>query len=297
METENNPDATLELRAFVNQKMADTEHEHVENQLKKHVKKLEKSNHALSDFTAAVSHDLQAPLGRLIMLGDRLANHCNNLLDEQGKDYLARMQKCTLRMQELIRGLLEYSKVIAKAGEFEQVDFKIIVSEVIEDLEAEINLTKAEIQVSELPAIEADKLQIRQLFQNLISNALKFCKDDAPPVIKISSSSFAKGCEEITVEDNGIGFDMKYLGHIFKPFTRLFTNNYPGNGIGLAICQKIVARHEGMITAKSAPDKGTKFSIILPDRQRNRSEADEVVPEESVAEADLRKRCWTDLRT
>lgn len=258
---------------FISVKIDDTERKRAEIQLKSYAGKLEQVNQELSDFTSIASHDLQEPLRKIILMGDRLENYLDPLVAEQGKDYLARMQKCATRMQDLISGLLEYGKVTSKAREFEPVDINVVVSEVIEDLEYRIKLTKAEIYMKELPVIEADKLQMRQLFQNLISNALKFRRDDVAPVIKISGSSFVKGYGEIIVEDNGIGFDMQYLGRIFKPFQRLHGKDmFPGSGIGLAICQKIVARHEGTIAAKSAPGKGSTFSILLPDRQQKKDE-------------------------
>jgi light-regulated signal transduction histidine kinase (bacteriophytochrome) len=175
-------------------------------------------------------------------------------------------------MQLMINDLLDYSRVSTRAGEFVQVDLNHTAHEVISDLEVRIAETKAQIHLADLPTIRADASQMRQLIQNLVLNAIKFHRPDVSPIIKI-------GCEEhalegnlrkeaelhIYVEDNGIGFEEKYLDRIFLPFQRLHSQDlYEGSGIGLAICRRIVERHGGSITATSTPGSGSRFIIKLP---------------------------------
>jgi len=143
-----------------------------------------------------------------------------------------------------------------------------VISEVLSDLEAQIERTKGRVEVDTLPCIEGENFQIRQLFQNLISNGLKYHIDEVPPVIKIKYAGFDKDLEEIYIEDNGKGFDEKHLDRIFRPFERLHGHSeYGGTGMGLAICHKIVTHHKGQITAKSQPNQGATFIVKLPSRQ------------------------------
>jgi signal transduction histidine kinase/HAMP domain-containing protein len=243
--------------------------------LKSYNKKLESQNRELQDFAYIASHDLQEPLRKIQAFGDRLKNKYGELLSEQGRDYLERMQNAAGRMQRLIEDLLTYSRVTTKAQPFTNVNLAQIAREVISDLEIQIAEKKGLIEIENLPVVEADPTQIRQLVQNLVANSLKFHRDDAPPVIKIYSD-FAgdrngetqKVCK-ITVEDNGIGFEEKYAERIFGVFQRLHgREKYEGSGIGLAVCRKIVERHGGEITASGAPGRGAKFEITLPINQK-----------------------------
>jgi light-regulated signal transduction histidine kinase (bacteriophytochrome) len=170
-------------------------------------------------------------------------------------------------MHTLINDLLGYSRVTTKAQPFKPTNLATIASEVIGDLETRIDETDAKVVVGELPTIDADELQMRQLFQNLISNALKFRKPDTPPKVEISSDVSEGDAVRIFVKDNGIGFDEKYLDRIFTPFQRLHARNeYEGTGIGLAVCRKIVERHGGTLTATSTAGEGSTFIATLPQR-------------------------------
>ena len=193
------------------------------------------------------------------------------LLDDQGKDYLNRMENATGRMQRLINDLLDYSRLSTKDQPFIAIELFKIVKDVLSDLDILIEKKKAKIEISQLPVIEADPIQIQQLFQNLITNALKFQKPEQTPVIKISHKmkvdSGQKYCE-IYVEDNGIGIEKNYCEKIFSIFQRLHgRNEYEGTGIGLAICKKVVEIHNGRISVESILGKGTKFMIVLPIKQ------------------------------
>jgi len=241
-------------------------------------KALERSNQELEQFAYMASHDLQEPLRKIKAFGERLSAKYSPTLGAEGHDYMERMLNATGRMQTLINDLLALSRVASQAQPFVPVDLSQIAHEVISDLETLIEQTGGRVQVGELPTLHADPLQMRQLLQNLIGNALKFHRPGEPPVIKV----YGEPCKErpmiggladellyqIMVEDNGIGFDAKYLGRIFQPFQRLHgRSKYEGTGIGLAICQRIIKRHRGDITAKSAPGQGAIFIITLPAQQ------------------------------
>jgi light-regulated signal transduction histidine kinase (bacteriophytochrome) len=252
-----------------------------EEKLKVFASKLEKSNQNLEEFAYIASHDLQEPLRKVVTFGDQLKKKYHEVLGEQGNDYLDRMQNATRRMQTFINDLLAISRVTTQAQSFASVDLGKVAKEVISDLEVRIQQTGGRVEIGELPAIEADALQMRQLLQNLIVNALKFHKKDEPPVVRVSGTlirnnganaernvSHDESCQ-VTFEDNGIGFDEKYADRIFGVFQRLHgRNQYEGSGIGLSICKKIVERHGGTITAKSAPGKGTTFIITLPAKHK-----------------------------
>ncbi len=229
---------------------------------------LERSNQALQDFASIASHDLQEPLRKVISFGNLLRQKYNDSLGQSGNDYLDRMLDATQRMQSLLKGLLEYSRVTTKSDPFTQVELANIVNEVLSDLEVRIERTGAEMRVLELPVVKADPTQMRQLFQNLIGNALKFHKEDEKPVVEVRST-LADGKLQIIIEDKGIGFEEQYLDRIFAPFQRLHgrSSQYEGTGMGLAICKKIVERHGGSITAKSTLGRGATFIITLPSKQ------------------------------
>ncbi|PLZ26527.1 PAS domain-containing protein [Fischerella thermalis] len=232
---------------------------------------LSRSNEELQEFAFVASHDLQEPLRKIKTFGDRLKASCGDVLNEQGRDYLERMQNAARRMQTLIEDLLTLSRVTTRAQPFVAVDILQVTQEVLSDLEISIQQTGATIEIGELPVIDADPLQMRQLLQNLIGNALKFHRKEIQPVVKIYSKILydsehvsPEQCQ-IIVEDNGIGFNEKYLDRIFNVFQRLHgRSEYDGTGIGLAICRKIVERHQGSITAKSEPGRGAKFIVTLP---------------------------------
>ncbi len=225
---------------------------------------LARSNEELQQFAFIASHDLQEPLRKIKTFGERLKATCSDALTEQGQDYLERMQNATRRMQALIEDLLTLSRVTTRAKPFEQVDLAQVTQEVLSDLEIRILQTEALVEVGDLPTIHADPLQMRQLLQNLIGNALKFHHKDTPPIVKIYTQQDEAGHEQLIVEDNGIGFDEKYLDRIFNVFQRLHgRNEYEGTGMGLAIARKIVERHGWSITAYSQLGQGSRFIVSL----------------------------------
>ena len=191
-------------------------------------------------------------------------------LAEQSCHYLDRIDTSAGRMQELINSLLQYSRVTSKVGKFEQVDLTEVVNGVLDDLALPIKKTGATITITDLPVIEADPIQMRQLFQNLIANSLKYRRPDIVPEIRISAQPDEATSGEanrilITIRDNGIGFDPQFKDSIFNIFERLPQDNaYQGSGVGLSICHTIVKRHKGSITADSRPGQGAEFRIILP---------------------------------
>ena len=236
---------------------------------------LERSNDALRDFASIASHDLQEPIRTISMFGDRLNDYAE-VLDERGQDYLKRMIGASERMNILILDFLEFTRVTSAGMKFETVDLNQIISEVFSDLEILIDQTEGKVEMKgALPILPADKLQMRQLFQNLIGNSLKFHKEGEPPLIQISSLLTPKGNWEIKLRDNGIGFDIKYLNRILKPFQRLHTREkFKGSGMGLAICQKIILRHGGTLTAISSHEQGSTFIIVLPNKQPAKEESE-----------------------
>jgi len=229
--------------------------------------KLEKSNRELRDFAFMASHDLQEPLRKLSAFGDILGTKFAETLGEEGLSYLEKMRRATARMQSLIESLLVYSRVTTMSEPFITVDLGELVKEVVHDLDAAIDETGANVEIEDLPEIEADPGQIRQLFENLIGNALKFHRDN--PHIRVYGEACWNGTCRIYVKDNGIGFDEKYLETIFLPFRRLHgrSSSYKGSGMGLAICRKILDRHNGTISAMSTPGKGSTFIVSVPLKQ------------------------------
>jgi light-regulated signal transduction histidine kinase (bacteriophytochrome) len=246
-----------------------------EERLREFTTRLERSNRELQDFAYVASHDLQEPLRKISVFGDRLKAKHGEALGIEGMDYLDRMQKAAQRMQTLINDLLTFSRVTTKSQAFVQVDLQKVAREVLSDVETRIEQSGGSVQVGNLPTIEAEPLHMRQLLQNLICNALKFSRPGVKPLVRVDAFTFseytplaANGMREmmqLTVSDNGIGFDEKYLDRIFQVFQRLHNRSaYEGTGMGLAITRKIVEHHGGQITAKSKPGEGATFIVILP---------------------------------
>jgi signal transduction histidine kinase len=225
---------------------------------------LARSNQELEHFSSVASHDLQEPLRKIRMFGDRLRERLGPSLPEEPADDLRRMQNAAERMQRLINDLLDYSRVTRRGREFESVDLGAVAGDVVGDLEARIVELDARVDLGELPTVEADAMQMHQLLQNLIGNALKFHRDDERPLVRVSSAAADDHCT-ITVEDNGIGFDERHAERIFTAFERLHgRSEYDGTGIGLSIARKIAWRHGGQITASGVPDRGATFTVTLP---------------------------------
>jgi light-regulated signal transduction histidine kinase (bacteriophytochrome) len=229
---------------------------------------LARSNRELQDFAYVASHDLQEPLRKIQAFGDRLKTKYGPALTDEGRDYLDRMQKSAHRMHTLINDLLAYSRVATKGQPFTPVDLNQVARDVLSDLEVRAQQSGGQVEMGELPVIEADPLQMRQLLQNLIGNALKFYRPEQAPVVRVTAETVDDGFCQIAVADNGIGFDEKYLDRIFTPFQRLHgRNEYEGTGMGLAVCRRIAERHGGAITAQSIPGQGTTFLVTLPLKQ------------------------------
>lgn len=249
-----------------------TERVEASKKLEAYSRELERSNRELQDFAYIASHDLQEPLRKVQAFGDRLKGRYADLLDEAGRDYLERMQGAANRMQTLIQDLLTYSRVTSKAQPFEPVVLRQVLSDVEQDLSRRFETSQGRLEVGELPEIEADPVQMRQLFQNLVGNALKFHREGVAPIVTISGSSVGDTIE-IRIQDNGIGFEPQYAERMFRPFERLHGRlAYEGTGIGLAIVRKIVERHNGSIKAEGDPGQGATFLVQLPLQQARMGE-------------------------
>ena len=238
---------------------------------------LESSNHDLQQFASVASHDLQEPLRKILIFSTLLRDkHIDELTDE-GLLFVDKIIASSNRMKTMIFDILSYSRLSTNDKQHESIDLGTIVNDVLEDYEIVIQDKQAKVEVGALPTIDVNRGQIRQVFQNLISNALKFCKPDEPPRIKITgqintphsdSLSLNSSSCTIVIEDNGIGFDDLYVEKIFSLFQRLNTKDrYEGSGIGLAITKKIIDKHNGSITAYSKEGEGSQFVITLPVKQ------------------------------
>jgi PAS domain S-box-containing protein len=246
-----------------------TEKKLAEETLKQYTQKLERNNLELEQFAYVASHDLKEPLRKIITFGNLLEGSAQDVLDEKARDYIARMQNSATRMMNLIEDLLAFSRVNRPTEGFELVDLNAVVNRVLSDLEVMIHSKNAKIVVADLPPVEGRKSQLGQLFQNLISNAVKF-NDKPEPVVTITAEESIEPLTstrliKIEVIDNGIGFENIYSARIFEIFQRLHgKTEYPGTGIGLSICKKIVEAHGGTISATGQPGQGAKFTLMLP---------------------------------
>lgn len=238
-----------------------------EKALDAYAKELARSNQELQDFAYVASHDLQEPLRKIQAFGDLLESEFSDTLGQSGKEYLDRMRNAASRMSILIEDLLSFSRITTKAQPNQAVDLDVIARDVVSDLEQRIKTTHGSVDLQSLPTVWADSTHMRQLFQNLIGNALKFHRPDVPPHVKVYTKPMKKTDKMQTIyfEDNGIGFDEKYLDRIFSVFQRLHgKEEYEGTGIGLAVCRKIAERYGATITAVSKKGKGSTFSFSIP---------------------------------
>ena len=254
-------------------------------ELQHYSNELQRSNRELQDFAFVASHDLQEPLRKIRAFGDRVKKMYEGKLGD-GEDYINRMQSAASRMSGLIEDLLAFSRVSTRSEPFKQVDLNLVLDEVLDNIEVKIQETNAIINRCELPTIAADNTQMHQLLQNLIANGIKFVEKETQPEITITcdypepSSAPEDSLEQsqhensaeykIAIRDNGIGIDQQYLEKIFTPFQRLHgKDRYEGTGIGLAICRRIVERHQGRLEVISSPGEGSTFNIYLPVTMRD----------------------------
>jgi signal transduction histidine kinase len=241
---------------------------------------LEKANKELDRFAFMASHDLQEPLRKIRTFSDRLQVKYKDQLDEDGLLNINRIQKSAIRMEELINDILTFSKLSDQKGLFVNTDLNELLKETLEDLQQTILEKKAELEIGVLPKLDVNPRLMKPLFFNLLSNALKYSRKNIAPVIKISAEDFINGevngqatttgeyCR-IYIKDNGIGFDQQYAEQIFEMFQRLHSQaEYKGNGIGLTLCQQIVEKHNGFISALSKINEGTTFIVSLPMKQK-----------------------------
>lgn len=253
-----------------------------EFELENKIEALNKSNAELEQFAYVASHDLQEPLRKITSFGDRLQSKYKNLIPEDGKVYIERMFDASIRMQTLINDLLSFSRVAKVSETFEKIDLNQLFKTIMSDMEISLKQSEAKIKVGELPVVEGLNIQLQRLFQNLISNAIKFKKDNVKPVVTIKSAivtakdeglktnSPHKKFAKIIVEDNGIGFEEEFANKIFIIFQRLHgRSEFEGTGIGLSICKKIVENHNGKIYAKGNLGSGAIFTILLPLNQNH----------------------------
>lgn len=247
------------------------------NELARKNRELDAMNQELASFAYVSSHDLQEPLRKIQTFATRIAETEAETLSAKAKDYFSRMQNAALRMQRLIEDLLSYSRTNTGEKIFEAVNLNNLVNEVKNDLRELIDTKQAVISVSPLPTLQVIKFQFAQLLTNILSNALKFSKQDVVPQIKISHqiiegrevesnhADLKKQYHKISISDNGIGFEPEHKHKIFEVFQRLHgRSEYSGTGIGLAICKKIVDNHGGVITGEGNLEEGATFTIYLP---------------------------------
>ncbi|MEJ0056962.1 MAG: ATP-binding protein [Bacteroidota bacterium] len=250
-----------------------------ERELERKISELKRSNKDLEDFAYIASHDMHEPLRKVHSFADRLKSKYGNSLDEEATGYLDRILAATQNARLMIDGLMEFSRLSRNGHWFERVNLKDVVSEVVSDLELKIEENSATIEVDALPEMEGIRLQLKQLFSNIILNAIKFRKTELSPVIVIKSRKLTPmeaselsldintDYHKLTIKDNGIGFEQEYSETIFQMFQRLNSKSeYPGSGIGLALCKKITDNHQGVIFANSFPGEGTVISVILPEK-------------------------------
>lgn len=235
-----------------------------QRQLEKYVDELNRSNLELHQFAFVASHDLQEPVRKVLFYSDYLVNNYTGVIDEKGMGFLENMRSASHRMRNLIQDLLLFSQINKEKLEFAQVDLNEIAQEASQDLEIAIEEKQAVINMPVFPVITGDKSMLRQLFENIISNAIKYSRPSHKPVVDITCKE-EDGFLEIAFKDNGIGFDEQYVPQMFMLFQRLHGRAaFEGTGLGLAICRKIVEMHAGSIWAKGQEGEGATFFVSLP---------------------------------
>lgn len=247
------------------------ERQQAQQELERLAASLRRSNAELEQFAHVASHDMKEPLLLIVAFAERLLARWPERFDGKAGEYIARILKAARQLRELVDDILQLSKVRSCDRPFGVVELDVLLREVIADFEERINQAQGKIGVGSLVAVDGDRTQLRQLFQNLIANALKYRQMNVPPAVEVKGRTLPGKIYEITVRDNGIGFEEKHAERIFQPFVRLHARHeYEGTGIGLATCEKIVERHGGKITAKSSPGEGSIFIVQLPVSQRKK---------------------------
>jgi len=251
-----------------------TDRKKAEAELQRLNEELVRSNRDLEQFAYVASHDLQEPLRMVSSFTQLLSQRYADKLDQDGQDFIKYAVDGANRMQRLIQDLLAFSRISTRGKPFEPVDLREALGEALKNLNIKIDETNAMVMTDELPRVNADRMQIMQVFQNLIDNAVKFCKKHEQPQVHISAES--AGSEWIiSVRDNGIGIEPQYFERIFKIFQRLHTNKeYSGTGIGLALCHKIITRHGGRIWVESKEGEGARFCFALPDKMNTETKGE-----------------------
>ncbi len=259
----------IEQTLHDNRELQETQRQLKINQtaLEGNIDELNRSNYELQQFAFVASHDLQEPIRKISFYSDLFLNKYTEKLDPKGQDYLKGILSASHRMRNLINDLLSFSQVNKNKINFKYINLNQVLHDVLQDMEIAISEKKAKVEVQPFPVIEADMVMMRQLFENLIGNSLKYAREEEPPIIEITNQQVEDQLK-IAVRDNGIGFDEKYLSKLFDLFQRLHSDEkYKGTGLGLAICKKIVTLHHGTITAQSKINHGSTFEIILPLKQ------------------------------
>lgn len=248
--------------------------------LEQKVAQLDKSNKNLQEFVYVASHDLQEPLRKIYTFTERLETRFRDQIGPEGGMFMTRIMASTRNMQVLLEDLLSFSRLTFNDKQFSSVSLQAVMNEVLSDLEMKIEESGAVVRVTPLPTISAYASQIKQLFNNLIGNAIKFRKPGEPATINVTCTTVTAADYpelqllpndiylQLEFEDLGIGFDQEFSERIFQIFQRLNgKTEYPGSGVGLAICKKIVDNHHGFIFAQGRSNEGAKFTVILPQKQ------------------------------
>lgn len=234
------------------------------------MQELERSNRDLQEFARVASHDLQEPLRKIVTFGAMLDDSCGDTLSEEPRLYLARMCDAAIRMQHLINDLLIYSRVSSQPAEHDLVDLGGVVQDLLQDLAEDIERSGATVELDALPTLHADPSRMRQLFHNLLTNALKYHRPDDPPRVSIGSEKLEGETRDryrIYVRDQGIGFDQNDADKIFEMFGRLHGHQtFEGTGLGLSLCRRIAEQHDGTLEVASSPGRGATFTLTLPAR-------------------------------
>ena len=248
-------------------------------QLLENIAQLKATNEELERFAYVASHDLQEPLRKIILFSNQIATRYKNVLNDEGRDFVERIMKSSERMRVLIKNILSFSRSAESTECVEETDLNLLIEGILSDLEISIAQKNAVFHIGELPTLRIIPERFRQLFQNLIINALKFSRENTPPEIHIyavgrispeAGDATQPDYYDIYVKDNGIGFEQKYADEIFTLFKRLNSKDrFEGTGIGLSICKKIVEQHNGNISASSNPGVGTTFTISLPAKENS----------------------------